>query len=227
MGICEVLIPLTNSPSIEVQGNSAAAIGNLSSKGKAILPCPLTYKYSLIPSEGRSPNDDYGPFNDVWDHPEGGLHKYLHRFLSSTDATFQHIAVWTIVQLLESGDQELLHNIRSSTLLAPHIAQLATASHSSTPSGSTLGSRSAGRSRSNSFSEDGGGDGGDGGAAEIAALARRILEITEDDIPDGAGLPASEKSARSEIESGSVRPGDDVLRKSVRDALRGQTAGKE
>jgi hypothetical protein len=33
MGICEVLIPLTNSPSIEVQGNSAAAIGNLSSKG--------------------------------------------------------------------------------------------------------------------------------------------------------------------------------------------------
>lgn len=33
MGICEVLIPLTNSPSVEVQGNSAAAIGNLSSKG--------------------------------------------------------------------------------------------------------------------------------------------------------------------------------------------------
>lgn len=34
MGICEVLIPLTNSPSSEVQGNSAAALGNLSSKGK-------------------------------------------------------------------------------------------------------------------------------------------------------------------------------------------------
>jgi Armadillo/beta-catenin-like repeat len=33
MGICEVLIPLTNSPSVEVQGNSAAALGNLSSKG--------------------------------------------------------------------------------------------------------------------------------------------------------------------------------------------------
>lgn len=39
MGICEVLIPLTNSPSIEVQGNSAAAIGNLSSKGKVIFSC--------------------------------------------------------------------------------------------------------------------------------------------------------------------------------------------
>ncbi len=34
MGICEVLIPLTNSSSVEVQGNSAAAIGNLSSKGE-------------------------------------------------------------------------------------------------------------------------------------------------------------------------------------------------
>ena len=33
MGICTVLIPLTKSPSIEVQGNSAAALGNLSSKG--------------------------------------------------------------------------------------------------------------------------------------------------------------------------------------------------
>lgn len=34
MGVCEVLIPLTNSPSSEVQGNSAAALGNLSSKGE-------------------------------------------------------------------------------------------------------------------------------------------------------------------------------------------------
>lgn len=34
MGVCEVLIPLTNSLSSEVQGNSAAALGNLSSKGE-------------------------------------------------------------------------------------------------------------------------------------------------------------------------------------------------
>lgn len=34
LGVCNVLIPLTQSPSIEVQGNSAAALGNLSSKGK-------------------------------------------------------------------------------------------------------------------------------------------------------------------------------------------------
>ena len=85
MGICEVLIPLTNSPSSEVQGNSAAALGNLSSK------------------DGRTATDDYSAFNDVWDKPEGGMHRYLYRFLTSSDATFQHIAVWTIVQLLESG----------------------------------------------------------------------------------------------------------------------------
>jgi vacuolar protein 8 len=34
LGVFDVLIPLTNSESIEVQGNSAAALGNLSSKGK-------------------------------------------------------------------------------------------------------------------------------------------------------------------------------------------------
>ena len=34
LGVFDVLIPLTDSDSIEVQGNSAAALGNLSSKGK-------------------------------------------------------------------------------------------------------------------------------------------------------------------------------------------------
>jgi vacuolar protein 8 len=34
LGVFDVLIPLTDSESIEVQGNSAAALGNLSSKGR-------------------------------------------------------------------------------------------------------------------------------------------------------------------------------------------------
>jgi vacuolar protein 8 len=54
MGICTVLIPLTNSESFEVQGNSAAAIGNLSSKV-----------------------GDYSAFLSVWEEPSGGLHGYL------------------------------------------------------------------------------------------------------------------------------------------------------
>lgn len=46
--------------------------------------------------------DDYSAFSAVWDEPEGGLHGYLVRFLESQDRTFQHIAIWTLVQLLES-----------------------------------------------------------------------------------------------------------------------------
>ncbi|KAG8900987.1 Vacuolar protein 8 [Tulasnella sp. 403] len=172
MGICEVLIPLTNSPSVEVQGNSAAALGNLSSK------------------DGRSPSDDYTPFNDVWDKPDGGLHAYLYRFLSSADATFQHIAVWTIVQLLESGDPQLVKNIRESPSLGPYIRQLAD-SQPSTPS--SVGSRSR------SYSESG----GEGGASEITALAKRILELTEEGTQ--AGTPS--------------QGGEDELRRSVREAL--------
>ena len=57
----------------------------------------------MTSTDGRTTTDDYSAFNDVWDKPDGGMHRYLYRFLTSTDATFQHIAVWTIVQLLESG----------------------------------------------------------------------------------------------------------------------------
>ncbi|CAG8481111.1 4763_t:CDS:10 [Acaulospora morrowiae] len=101
MGICRVLIPLTNSASMEVQGNSAAALGNLSSKVQ-----------------------DYSPFVSVWDEPGGGLNGYLQRFLSSSDKTFQHIAVWTIVQFLEGKDQQLLENISSSRSIVVAINRL-------------------------------------------------------------------------------------------------------
>ncbi|EXX62227.1 Vac8p [Rhizophagus irregularis DAOM 197198w] len=86
LGICQVLLPLTNSSSVEVQGNSAAALGNLSSKVQ-----------------------DYSPFVNVWEKPAGGLHGYLQRFLDSTDKTFQHIAVWTIVQFLEGRGNYFLY----------------------------------------------------------------------------------------------------------------------
>ena len=41
LGVFDVLIPLTNSESIEVQGNSAAALGNLSSKGTFLFQVSL------------------------------------------------------------------------------------------------------------------------------------------------------------------------------------------
>lgn len=37
LGVFDVLIPLTESESVEVQGNSAAALGNLSSRGTSVL----------------------------------------------------------------------------------------------------------------------------------------------------------------------------------------------
>ncbi|KAJ5782697.1 hypothetical protein N7457_004471 [Penicillium paradoxum] len=91
LGVFDVLIPLTSSESIEVQGNSAAALGNLSSKV-----------------------GDYSMFVRDWADANGGIHGYLHRFLASGDPTFQHIAIWTLLQLLESEDKKLIGYISRS-----------------------------------------------------------------------------------------------------------------
>ncbi|BGP33957.1 Vacuolar protein 8 [Rhodotorula toruloides] len=103
LGILEVLIPLTASASVEVQGNAAAAIGNLSSK-----------------------SDDYSAFTAVFDSPDGGISSYLSRFLSHDDLTFKHIACWTLVQLLESSDATLIHKLRSTPSLRTHLDKIAT-----------------------------------------------------------------------------------------------------
>ncbi|CAH7685603.1 hypothetical protein PPACK8108_LOCUS20161, partial [Phakopsora pachyrhizi] len=60
LGILEVLIPLTNSISVEVQGNSLAEIENLSSKFKEIFFIKKIW-------------DDYSAFSMVWDSPEWGF----------------------------------------------------------------------------------------------------------------------------------------------------------
>lgn len=132
----------------------------------------------------------------MWTKPEGGLHLYLVRFLGSSDQTFQHIAVWSIVQLLESNgqspsdpsyltrslsltnffsvspfaDDELFKNIKNSPLLLPLIRQLAEAHHSAGGRGSDDGDAS----------EEG------EGADEISALSQRILDLT-DELQDGEG----------------------------------------
>ncbi|KAK3899922.1 armadillo-type protein [Staphylotrichum tortipilum] len=102
LGVFEVLIPLTKSDSVEVQGNSAAALGNLSSKV-----------------------GDYSIFVQNWRDPSDGIHGYLSRFLASGDATFQHIAIWTLLQLLESEDQTLIGLIGKSEGIVEMIRQIA------------------------------------------------------------------------------------------------------
>jgi len=179
-----------------VQGNSAAALGNLSSK------------------DGRTATDDYSAFNDVWDKPDGGMHKYLFRFLTSPDATFQHIAVWTIVQLLESGDPQLISNIRSSSLLIPNIRNLAS---SRTPSPtSSIGTPHSHHSQSHSYQDTETGD----GQGEIQLLARRILEFVDGD-SDGLGpssVTVSHMQPGSSVASSTGRDHEE-LRRSVREAF--------
>lgn len=129
LGVFDVLIPLTASESIEVQGNSAAALGNLSSKV-----------------------GDYSMFLQCWMEPEGGIHGYLKRFLASGDATFQHIAIWTLLQLLEANEPQLNQLIADSTEIVGMIKNIA---------GKNIESD----------------DEGDEGEGEVVALARRSAEL--------------------------------------------------
>ena len=129
LGVFDVLIPLTASESIEVQGNSAAALGNLSSKV-----------------------GDYSIFTRNWTEPNGGIHGYLNRFLDSGDPTFQHIAIWTLLQLLESDDRTLLGQISEAEDVLQMIKTI---------------------SEKNVESDDEGED----GEGEVVALACRSLEL--------------------------------------------------
>ncbi|KAI9814277.1 MAG: Vacuolar protein 8 [Phylliscum demangeonii] len=133
LGVFDVLIPLTDSESVEVQGNSAAALGNLSSKV-----------------------EDYSIFIQDWTEPDGGIHGYLRRFLASGDPTFQHIAIWTLLQLLESDDKRLIQLIAKSNEI---VHMIRTISEKTT------------ESDDEPESEEGEGEG------EVTALARRCLEL--------------------------------------------------
>jgi vacuolar protein 8 len=166
LGVFDVLIPLTESESIEVQGNSAAALGNLSSKGMS--PNIARNAQVLTSAVG-----DYSLFLSSWNQPSGGIHGYLNRFLASGDPTFQHIAIWTLLQLLESGDQKLTDTINKSEDVMNMVREI---------SEKTIESEDEGEE-----SEDGEG--------EVVALARRCLEISSGDVTPGeSDIPSSYKA---------------------------------
>jgi vacuolar protein 8 len=68
---------------------------------------------------------DYSIFVQDWKEPNGGIHGYLSRFLQSGDATFQHIAIWTLLQLLESEDKSLINLIGKSEQIVTQIKEIA------------------------------------------------------------------------------------------------------
>lgn len=161
LGVFDVLIPLTESESIEVQGNSAAALGNLSSKGNT----SSTLQQSSVLTANTLTVGDYTLFLDSWNQPSGGIHGYLSRFLASRDATFQHIAIWTLLQLLESGDQALLEKINKAEDVMQMVQEI---------------------SEKTVESEDEGEGSEDGGEGEVVALARRCLELASGEAVDGS-----------------------------------------
>lgn len=146
LGVFDVLIPLTDSESIEVQGNSAAALGNLSSKGNSLSIIFVIARLQLAVG-------DYSIFVQNWTEPGGGIHGYLARFLASGDPTFQHIAIWTLLQLLESEDKKLVGLISKADDVIQMIKTI---------------------SEKNVESDDEDGEDGEG---EVVALARRSLEL--------------------------------------------------
>lgn len=89
--VCDAIFPLTSEDEpLEVQANAASCIGNLAIHLK-----------------------DDSEFVDAW--PE--IVNYLSRFLDSRDLTLQHIALWTILQFIESnGSLKMLLNKTLSLL---------------------------------------------------------------------------------------------------------------
>ena len=97
------MIPLTFSENGEVCGNSAAALANLCSR---------------VSSE----HEDY--ILDNWTQPSEGIYGFLIRFLRSGSATFEHIALWTILQLLESNNHEIQSLIKENESILSGIKNL-------------------------------------------------------------------------------------------------------
>ena len=135
---------------------------------------------------------DYSIFVQSWTEPAGGIRGYLTRFLGSGDATFQHIAIWTLLQLLESGDRRLVGLIAQAENLRGMVQDIAAKPTAGAGGGGGGGSGKAGEG---SDGDDRGGDddgaGPPGGAArgegeagedgegEVAALARRSLQLLD------------------------------------------------
>ncbi|KAH3667738.1 hypothetical protein WICMUC_005270 [Wickerhamomyces mucosus] len=102
LGLIDVLIPLTFSNNGEVCGNAAAALANLCSR-----------------------LSDYKQIISNWEQPNQGIVGFLQRFLHSENPTLEHIALWTILQLLESNNQQIIKLIKSNEEILENIKRLA------------------------------------------------------------------------------------------------------
>lgn len=88
----------------------------------------------------------------------------MNRFLASGDPTFQHIAIWTLLQLLESEDKKLVELVSQADDVIKMIKDI---------------------SEKNVDSDEEDGEDGEG---EVIALAKRSLELLGNgpETPSGA-----------------------------------------
>ena len=100
--ILDALIPMTFSQNQEVSGNSSAALANLCSR-----------------------INNYNKIIDYWNEPQGGIRDFLSRFLKSNYATFEHIALWTILQLLESHNVKVVDLVKNDDNLITGVKRMA------------------------------------------------------------------------------------------------------
>lgn len=101
--IIDVLLFLTFSENSEVCGNSAAALANLCSK------VPKEYIKNIL---------------NHWKEPNEGINGFLIRFLSSYSTTYKHIALWTIIQILELNDKEINTLIKQNDFIFNEIKKI-------------------------------------------------------------------------------------------------------
>jgi vacuolar protein 8 len=137
-------------------------------------------------------------------------HRGLGKLLRVIPLTFQ-----TIVQLLEAEDDQLTTNIRSSPILISSIRQLA-----ASPPPSRSGQRESGSDEE--FEDDGNDQDGEG---EISALARRILDLSEEAAARAGGDEqqfTAGQGGQREAQVGSHGSDHAALRASVHRALSGQ-----
>lgn len=119
---------------------------------------------------------DYSVFIQDWTSPNGGIHGYLSRFLDSGDSTFQHIAIWTLVQLLESEDDKLIDLIHKAEDVVKMVQTIA----------------------DKNDSDD---DDIEDGEGEVIALARRACELLG---KDQSQRPTQESTQSSAARPGLV-----------------------
>ncbi|CAG62469.1 uncharacterized protein GVI51_M03245 [Nakaseomyces glabratus] len=100
--ILQALIPMTFSTNQEVSGNAAAALANLCSR-----------------------IDNYSKIISSWDQPKEGIRGFLKRFLQSNYATFEHIALWAILQLSESHNDKVIYLIKNDKEIINSVRKMA------------------------------------------------------------------------------------------------------